>query len=167
MKKTKYLHRKYRRIGSRGYDDPEHRKLYRGKNLNLLYDDLPKRVRFGTDYTYGVDFTPLSEFLESKIGEDWNDVYSELITKVKGKFRYMLDDCVLDRSWYIERPIYGDDYLPRDNYGRVMDNWLFIDRNNIISKKPKEEIIADAKKLLRKQKLLEILKNQENEEIVE
>ena len=160
MQKIKYLHRKSRKP-NREYYSSEHRRLYKGKNLNLLEDDLPKRSKINPyRYGSGLDFTPLYEFLESKVGENWDDVYSELLTKVKGKFRYMVDSYVNgDSPWFIERPWYDDDFLPRDKYGRVLDNWLFIDCNNIISKKSKEEIIVDAKKIIRKEKLLKIFQS--------
>ena len=40
---------------------------------------------------------------------------------------------------------------------------IFIDLNNIIVKKTKEEILLEAKQLRRKRKLLEIIENQEKE----
>ena len=152
MLKIKYLHR-----GARSYeDDWETEKYFRIKNINL-FSDLPKRQSFRNGSHYNIDWRPLLEFIESKIGENWNDVYSEILKKVKKKFRYQYNWCLPIK------PIYDEKFIPRDKNGRILINVIFLDINNIICKKTEDEILIDSIKFIRKQKLEKILeKRNEN-----
>jgi len=160
MLKVKYLHRKCRK--STKHYSWENKKYYNTKNADLLYDDLPKHSGFkGAWRNYAYDLKPLDEFIESKIGENWNDVYSEILTKIKKKYRQPIDDSL---KYYVTRQvIYDEDFIPRTSTGRMLYDEIFIDLNNIIVKKTKEEILLEAKQLRRKRKLLEIIENQEKE----
>ena len=110
---------------------------------------------------FGYGKYTLDEFIESKIGENWNDVYSEILTKIKKKYRQPIDDSL---KYYVTRQvIYDEDFIPRTSTGRMLYDEIFIDLNNIIVKKTKEEILLEAKQLRRKRKLLEIIENQEKE----
>ncbi len=166
MLKIKYLHRSSRK----GNDyDWYGKKKHREKNANLLYDDLPFHGKMGKGWS-NYDFTPLTEFIESKIGENWNDVYSELLTKVKKRFRYCLEKGIGTngwRSWIINRPIYDENFIPRDNYGRILSDAIYIDINNIVTRKTEEEILKDSKKFIRKRKIQEILERQKIDQDLE
>lgn len=158
MLKVKYLHRKCRK--SAKHYSWEVKKYYNTKNIDL-YDDLPKHSGFRCAWrNYNYDTRPLDEFIESKIGENWDDVYSEILTKIKKKYRQPIDDSL---KYYVKQVIYDDDFIPRSSTGRMLNDEIFIDLNNILVKKTKEEILLEAKQLRRKRKLLEIIQNQEKE----
>ena len=162
MLKTKYLHRSIRK--SEHNRSWKSRKYNRGKNLDI-FSDLPKRQRIGREYGgwgYNYDTTPLDEFIESKIGKNWNDVYSEILTKIKNKYRYSIDNYL--KRYYIDVPIYDEDYIPKNTWGRMLNDTTFVDMNNILVNKTKDEILSDAKRYKRKKKLLEILENAEKDE---
>jgi hypothetical protein len=135
----------------------EFRRFYKGKNLNLLEDDLPKHIRIRPyKRKYGLYLTPLYEFIQTKIGKNWDDVYSEILTKINKKYRYIIDSDLFEYSWLIQKPIYGEDMIPINEYGRILTDTIFIDFNNILVKKTKEEILSDSLKYKRKEKLLRI-----------
>lgn len=155
MLKIKYLHR-----SSKSYqDDWEDKKYFRIKNMNM-FSELPKRMSFKQAYN-DIDFTPLFEFIESKVGEDWNKVYSEILKKTKKRFRYKLEYII---NYAVKKPIFDENYIPKDKYGRVLEDNIFIDINNILCKKSKDEIIADAKKYKRKIKIQQLLENIKKDE---
>lgn len=157
MLKQKYL---YRKIRKRGKDDyiPYNKKVK--KNLDL-FSDLPTHQSVHKKYRDGIDTTPLDKFIKSKIGENWNDVYSELLTKIEPKFRYYIDNSL---EWIVQIPIYDEDLIPRSRYGDVLGYRIFIDMNNILTFKSKEELIFNAKRTVRLEKLKKILERNENEE---
>lgn len=166
MLKKKYLHRSYRK-SSRDYRWNT-QTYHRGKNINLLSDDLPKHEGIHKNRMSSPDFTPLVEFIKSKIGENWDDVYSEILTKIDSKFRYEIEKFIrYDRFRYyfgVIKPIYDDEFIPRDNYGRILANKIYIDLDNILCKKTKEEILIESKMYIRRQKLLKIMDNMENQD---
>lgn len=152
--KKKYLHRKERKSEYKGWSDNNV-----DKNIDL-FSDLPMR-QSNKKHQYGsYDPTPLREFLFSKIGKNMNDIYSEIIKKIDPKFRHEIDRTL---EWLIKKPIYDDDFIPRDSYGRVVSDYFFIDMNNILVRKSKDELLFDAKKYKRKIKLEQLLENQEKE----
>ena len=72
---------------------------------------------------HGLDYTPLFKFLLSKVGQDWDDVHSEAISR-------------LDR----EEPIFwmvANDYSEGQDYVRVGKSTyysgLYVDANNILT----------------------------------
>jgi len=60
--------------------------------------------------------------------------------------------------------MYYDDYIPYDNrsYRRhsICCDRLYVDLNNIICYKSKDEILSDSKRIVRKLKLQEIFDNE-------
>ena len=108
-------------------------------------------------YSGNCDTSPLVNFLYSKLGEDWNDIYSEIIKKTKPKFRYEIDFRLKYNTVLI--PIYDDDFIPRDERGYILSDFFFIDMNNILVRKSKDDLLSDALKYKRKVKLEQILGN--------
>lgn len=156
MIKIKYLHTKVRPC------EYKTRNKHFRKNIDVFSENLPKHEPYRRHDRYnGISWGPLIEFLESKIGENWNDVYSEILKKIKDKFKYQLKSDIC--HWFVYIPIYDEDFLPRNQYGRILYDTLFIDMNNILTKKSEEELKIDAKKLKRKLKLQEIFENNESE----
>lgn len=153
MLKIKYLHR---RFGKSNRDTWK----YKRDNTTDLFSDLPYRQSIRGEYNrWGFfDISPLYEFLDSKIGCDWNDIYSEIVKKVKKKYRYDIDYSI-DHS--IKNVIYDEDYIPRTPNGRMIYDRLYVDFNNILCYRSKEETLRESKKNVRYQKLKEIIENQE------
>ena len=159
MLKKKYLHRKSR--NSRYTHGWDVKKFKRGKNLDFFSDKLPLHQRMGGSNWSNYDNTPLYEFIKSKIGKDWNDVYSEIVSKTKKKFRWNID---FSLQWMVHKPLYDGNFIPRDLRGRILSDVIYIDMNNILVKKTKEEILIESKALLRREKLKKIMENQEKEQ---
>ncbi len=166
MLKTKYLHRPYRK--TKNSHTWGIKKYWRGKNINL-FSDLPfyERMKIKGYHSYNYDITPLINFIDSKIGKNWNEVYSEILKKIKKNYRWCIDSYLhADQYWhrvgvYIN-PIYDDDFIPRNSIGRILKNHLFVE-NGILVEKDEQRIISDAKKYQRKEKLNNILKNKDIE----
>ena len=103
MLKNKNLYRKYRRSRNR-YTC---KKTKRNHNIDL-FSELPvhqsmKKIKTNYSYNYSnYDNKPLIKFIYSKIGEDWNDIYSEILKKVKNKYRYLLES---DLKYIIRRVV--------------------------------------------------------------
>ena len=162
MLKTKYLHRPYRKTKN------SHlwgiKKYWRGKNIDIL-SDLPTHARMRRGYyNYNYDTTPLRKFLDSKIGQNWNDMYSEILTKIKNKYRRCIDrylqaDVYYRVGVYIS-PIYDDDFIPRNYIGKILKNHLFVE-NGILVEKSEQQILLDSKKFQRKIKLNNIFENKD------
>lgn len=159
MFKIKYLHNKT----NKSYKDDWFNKRYKeDKNLNM-FCDLPKHLPMKKHNVYNsINWGPLFNFLESKVGEEWNDVYSEIISKTKKRFRHELNSLL---DWFVKKPIYNDDFLPMNERGGILSDILFIDMNNVLCMKTKDELIRDAKKIKRKIKLQQILENEKSQEI--
>ena len=159
MLKTKYLHRKSRR--SHTWDV---KKYCRGKNVDL-FSDLPfhSGMRLGY-YSYNYDITPLDKFLESKIGQNWNDIYSEILTKIKNEYRRCIDSHLCSSVYYrvgvYINPIYDDNFIPRSCTGHILKNQLFVE-NGFLVIKSEQEIISDAKKYQRSEKYKQIFENKD------
>jgi hypothetical protein len=165
MLKQKYLHR-----GSRNtkiHKQWDLKKYNRIKNVDVFSEKLPQHQSIRSKYRWNsIDMFPLEKFIESKIGCDWNDVYSEIVKKTKKKFRNEVENtieyCVVKNVFYDENFIpYGVTY----RYGKtkILNDRIFIDNNNILVRKTLEEILLEAKKLLRKEKLRKIFESQEKE----
>jgi hypothetical protein len=165
MLKDKLLHRRIRKtkISKRWTV----RKYNRGKNVDL-FSDLPLHAPIRKKYSsyYGnFDLRPLIEFINSKVGKNWDDIYSEIILKINKKYRYQIDEYLFNCNNYIinYHTFYGDDYIPRDNKGHILIEKCYVDINGVLVKKTKNEILSESKKLLRRQKLLEIIESQKQE----
>ena len=163
MNKVKYLYRKSR--CSRKKDVGSLKKFKRTNTKNLFLE-LPKHEKMRPVYQYSnycnYDSKPLQEFIKSKIGEDWNDVYSEIIKKTPYKFRMFLDD---DLGWIIKRPMYyDDDYIPKlvsyGGNGIICYDRLYVDLDNIIRCDSKEVLFKKSKKIIRKIKIEQITENE-------
>lgn len=161
MKKDKRLYRKYRKSQDDDYVSDRHKKE---KNIDL-FSDLPFHQGIGRKYRNGYDYRPLEEFIKSKIGEDWNDVYSEILTKIDKK---NIHDLKWILSYYAPRAMYDEFYVPRNKRGYMLYDQIFIDIDNIITIKTREEIELESKKYykknLRLEKLKEIMNRDENQE---
>ena len=153
MFKNKILHRRSKKNKSRLWNS----KYYNEKNIDI-FSDLPKHEAIGKKFPswyYNFDTTPLYEFIFSKVDENWNDVYSEIIKKIKPKYRYDIEYHVIDEIK--NDVIYDENFIPRNSSGEILSNRLFVDMNNILCLKTEEELLLDSKKYLRTKKLKEIL----------
>ena len=159
MLKNIFLYRKSR-ISNNHY---QYKKTKRHNNVDL-FSYLPIHQSMHRKYKYSYhcinyNSRPLEEFIKSKIGEDWNDVYSEIIKKIKPKFRYLLES---DLMYIIRRPLFNDEYIPLDTYYNrcsICSDRLYVDFNNIICYKSKDEILIESKRTVRKIKLQQIFDN--------
>ena len=169
MLKRKYLHRKSRRAN--WSTDWDVKKFKRGNDLDL-FSDLPFhqsiRGKYSRRYS-NYDLTPLYKFIESKIGQNWNNIFSEIVKKVKPKFKKDIFTSMRSYRYYhfcsvMLYPIYDNDFIPRNEYGRILSDFLFVE-NGILVKKSEQQIISDAKKykqqLERKEKLNNIFANKD------
>lgn len=168
MLKVKYLHRK---SGNSKFKNYHHTRKYKRDNtIDLLSSELPIRQSITSKFKwYNLDTAPLKEFIYSKIGEKWDDVYSEIIKKIKKKFRTEIESCI---DYYVVRNThYDENFIPRYmKYYKNRDiliNHPFVDINGILVIKSEQEILSDSKRYIRFKKLEELLKIQENEEIQE
>lgn len=163
MLKIKYLHRQAGR-----QKDEYWTRRYKRDNTIDLFSELPKHESIRSRYRwFNIDTTPLYEFIHSKIGCEWNDVYSEIIKKTKKKYRREIEHSI---DYYVVRkPNYDSNFIPRHiKYYRnpkndMIKDFPFVDINGILVIKTEQEILLDSKKYIRMKKLQEILKNQENE----
>lgn len=162
MLKQKFLHRKSR--NKRGYKQWDIKKYHRVKNLDIFSDKTPQHEPIRRKYRWhNIDTYPLEKFIESKIGCDWDDVYSEIISKTKPKFRKEIDQAI---DYYVIRIVFYEDFIPYGaRYGkiRILNDLIFIDNNNILTRKTLEEIMLESKQQIRKEKLKQIIENQEKE----
>ena len=160
MLKTKYLHRKQRNTNSRrDWDNKKYKRIPKHK----YYSELPKKESIKKYYRYNyLDFRPLSEFLDAKIGKKWDDVYSEILTKIKPKFRFQLEESL---DWLLYDVIYSDDFKPYNSWGVLLVERFFIDDKKILRQyNTEEELLLDAKRKLRRQKMIQLLESQKNQE---
>jgi len=166
MIKEKCLHRKLR-------NKQKHSKCWfqydHDKNIDYN-DELPFHKSMKRGYRWNsIDTSPIRNFIESKIGCDWNDVYSEIISKTKKKFRWEVESAI---NYYIMKPQFNDEYLPVlcsnrrwQMYGtKSFVNELFIDLNNKVRKMSEDEIYKEANIYLRRDKLREIMENLKKEQ---
>lgn len=167
MLKRKYLHRKSRR--AKWDTDWDVKKFKRGKNVNLFSDlpfHQPIRAKYSRRYS-NYDLTPLYKFIESKIGQNWNNIFSDIVKKIKHKYKKDVFTSMRTYRYYhfcsvMLYPIYDKDFIPRNEYGRILSDFLFVE-NGILVKKSEQQIIADAKKYQRNEKLNKILKSEDIE----
>jgi hypothetical protein len=139
------------------------REKYRRKKLNFSETDtIPLTEKMRAQFGYeGINFDPLKCFLLSKIGQNWNDVYSEILTKIENSKRWRID-LILD--WLIQKPVSIDKngiaYSKRFYWsGGVLLKQLYIDKFNVLRwYDTKEEMMSDYKKCIRQEKLKRILK---------
>jgi hypothetical protein len=160
MLKVKYLHRRIRKDNRKNW----YSKKYKREHNNTIneFSELPLYQSIRGKYSdwYNFDTRPLYEFMYSKVGENWDDVYSEIVKKIKPKYRHAIEYTLVHR---LNSFIFDENFIPRYPSGRIASDTLFIDMNNILCYKNKEELLLDSKKYIRSQKLKDILESQEIE----
>lgn len=167
MLKQKYLHRSQRKSNDSDW-------LYHNnkiKNIDLFSDlpfHEPIRKLHGYSRYLKWDCRPLEEFINSKVGCKWDDVYSEILKKIKKKYRYYIDE---DIDYHVELNAYYDENFFPVSMGRgwrrrgsVLINKLFIDENGILVCKSEDEIVSDSIRIKRKLKMQLIIDNIKNDE---
>lgn len=148
MRKIKYLH------NTRTQSKKEIK--FKRSYIDFNSDDLPKREKMCISKEYR-EFNSriLYNFLCSKIGQDWDIIYSEILTKTKKKYRYQIDRYI---NLYISYPIYNEEYVPRSVGGYLLMYNFFIDINNKLRHiDNKEELLNFSKKVTREQKLIKLI----------
>lgn len=164
MLKQKFLHRKSR---NKRHHKKWDEKYHRIKNLDIFSDNVPQHEPIRRKYRWcNIDTDPLKEFIESKIGCDWDDVYSEILSKIDPKFRREIDNSI--DYYIIKNAYYNEEFIPygQRKYGkfRILYDEIFLDNNNILTKKSLEEIMLDSKRFLRLEKLKKIKEEQEKDQ---
>lgn len=162
--KQKWLDRKCGRR-SRNRIKGNHSK---GKDRQIPLDELPfreamrqnarRKVDWFGEYRYQVDYKPINEFLMSKVDKKWDDVYSELLSKIKEKNKWWLRD---NLSWIIEiNPCYIGNYPYNSRWcagTHLLYNDIFVDKFGYVRYyETEEELIFHTKRILREQKLRRI-----------
>jgi len=158
MNKNKYLHRK-------GQDDKKWR-THNNRNKKNCGNELPFREsirdkyknesRYFWNWQTGLDFTPTGKYIEENMNRDWNDVYSEIIKKVRPKYRYQLEEYL---NWYVGKVVIVDyvPYVGSYHNSRLAVDWIFVDEDNIIRNyETKKDILDMARRKIRRDKLLKI-----------
>jgi len=159
MLKIKYLHRS---DGVPKYSMHWDTKKFKRDNTIDLFSELPFHKSIRKKYQWAnYDATPLREFIYSKVGQNWDDIYSEILKKIRKNRRYTIDYTI---NWFVVlHPIYND-FIPKNNRGQILIDRLFVDMDNILVIKTNEQLLIDSKKYLRKKKIQKILENQNKEQ---
>jgi len=171
MNKQKYIHVKVKSVREKLKKGP--RVKHKPKSLDD-FESLPSFTAMRNcnvdrwDWTcYGtqLNFWNIGEqYLKSKIGQCWDDIYSDMIKKTKPKYRYLLEQ-------YIEMkrliPIYYEDEIPYGKFywrhnGMMIDKF-YIDREGILQYFETEEEMLDYAKYQRRLKKLERILNYDEE----
>ena len=165
MLKNKFLHRRSRTDKCDSYWKTK--KYWKTKNI-YLFSDLPFHQSIKKGY-HNYDITPLMKFIESKIGCNWNDVYSEILTKIHQKYKHTITSYLNYDYWYgVNNPIYDEDFIPRSTRGKILSDCVFIE-NGILVKKTEQQILSDAKKFstsyYRREKMRKIIDNIDGEDV--
>jgi len=136
MNKKKFIEKKS------GYRSKHNQIGYnRLRNKHINSDLLPKREsmrqnskKHNHNHKSFLNYQHIDNFLKERIGYNWDDIYSELLSKTKGKYKYKLRENG-ERWWLIETTIVynNDKHPPRNIKGNILINILFVDENNIIS----------------------------------
>lgn len=137
----------------------ETKKFNRAK-FYKTYKDIETMPFYGkmTSKTYRrglyVNYQHIDNMLMERIGYDWNDVYSELLSKIRlGKYRYEYD-IALNLS--ISKDVYYVDNLPykiRRGLQILLSEYLFVDEDNKISYyETEDDLKKEYKKRLRLKK---------------
>ena len=84
------------------------------------------------------NYNHLRNFFESRIGYDWNDIYSELISKIKKKYRYEYE---LNEQWYYyplvySNVFYNENGLPINSRGNIILTNFYINQENKLAYYP-------------------------------
>ena len=142
----------------------------RQRDKQKKQDELPFResMRFNSrkDWEKHQEFynyNHIENFIKERIGYNWNDVYSEILSKLKKKYKYKYRE---NQKWpyFIETNIIFVDDLPHSisnyrylKYSLMVKN-IFVDENNIVSYyETKEKLINEYRLRLRRKKLSNIM----------
>ena len=166
MNKQKYIHVKTKSTFKKRKNGP---KLHRHKPTSIEdYDKLPYR-----ETIKNIDYSPwawenktrisfdLEDYLKKHIGCDWNDVYTDLISKTNPRYRHLLErDLIYEpiRPTEIinERPYYYKWFYRRD---ALLIKRVYIDSDNTLQFFETVEELNEYCKIKMRQKKLERLLN--------
>jgi len=157
MNKTKYIHTK-RKSDSSKYTIEYYTRVIKHKNISLetlpLHEPIHKRP-CGWDCNKTYLHFNLFNYLKTKIEQNWDDIYSDLIKKTRPRYRYLLDK---ELDWFIQKPKYyinevpyGKRYSYHDN---IMSGVFYNDKEGYLRYfDTKEDLLFYAKNKLRENKL--------------
>ena len=100
----------------------------------------------------------IGEYIEKNVNRNWDEVYSEIIKKIRPKFRWQLDSFL---NWFLAKSVIID-YIPYcSSWNRtiIITNHVFIDNDGILRKYDTVKDVEDmSKRKIRRDKLLKIQK---------
>ncbi len=94
---TKWLLRKA--SGARARHKVKGNYKHDAKRLTDMFDDLPEREAVKHSKSY-LDTSLVKRWLYSKVGQDFDQVYSAFLTGLQPKYKEEYRDCIY---WYVER----------------------------------------------------------------
>lgn len=156
MNKTKYIHTKRKNNQHRWVDGCYKRSL-KHKMIELsslpIHESINKKPR-NWDYNKTYLHFNLFNYLKTKIGQNWDNIYSDLIKKTKPKYRYLLNK---ELDWYIQKPKFYEKEVPygkKYSHDNIMVKVYFVDKEGYLRYfDSKENIFIYAKNKLRENKL--------------
>jgi len=163
MNKKKYIHAKTK-YSRKNYRDNSDRKPKHKPTCVEDYEILPirepmRKRNYWWDYydtTQICFYGYLRNRLKESIGEYWDDIYSDLITKTKPKYRYILEQ---DINWTIEKVVLWKKEVPyRKRYWRdysPLTGKVFLDKEGKIRIFHEEEDLLKWAKIKHIEKKLE------------
>lgn len=172
MNKRKYIHikKKHRRNNYSGNSGrkPKHRPMCIEDYENLpKHEPLRSKNYSSREYHYDVTridfYTPLKNYLKEKVGDCFDDIYSDIIKKTMPKYRHLLDETL---DWFIEKVSYYEKGVPFRtdcNYSyNYPDRFIilnyYVDYDGLLQKfNSKEELFTYAKNKYRQKKLERLL----------
>ena len=113
-----------------------------------------------------VNWDHMTNYFKANVGKNWNDVYSDMLSKLKEKYKYEYRENT-KYSYFLETHVIFIDDLPHRITGRYRYRYfmcidsVFVDENNIISYYATED---DLKKEYRRRILRKKLLNIMNDE---
>lgn len=172
MNRPKYIHEKRKSRSNLKTKRIKHNPKYIEDYENLSFHE-PMRNR-NSDWTRRktvLDFWLIcKKYLKSKIGEKWDDVYSDMVKKTNPKYRHLLEKYVWDWDnpyksiYYIngvahrQTPHYRS-LRYRINKGKCV-NIIYVDDNGVLNyHETEKDLLSYSKNRLREKKLERILKN--------
>ena len=158
MNKQKYLHTS----NHPNRDKKWHKKWQAKSRVVDLFSDLPFHESIGGKRGKNnwrlKNFGPLFKFLEQRVDKPWADVYTEIISKTKPKYRQLMEQ---ELNWYLKTFFYDEHYVPwLCLYGgniKKLVFFYFIDPDYILRRFETEDgLMSFAKKLERRAKMNKI-----------
>jgi hypothetical protein len=127
-----------------------------------IHETLRTKNYLSHEYNYSttiVDFyQPIKKYLKEKIGECFDDIYSDLISKTRPRYRHLLErdlSCVFTIVNYYEKEVPHKIRFSRDS---ILYGEYYLDKNNKIRYfETKNELLIYAKNKYRQKKLERIL----------